>query len=77
MTVIGPAADGGRRPLPDILCEYAFEFAQIFSRFYSEHHILSEADAELRAARISLCEVTLATLAKVLDLLGIEIPERM
>jgi arginyl-tRNA synthetase len=62
---------------PNILCEYAFELAQKFSRFYSEHHIMSEADAELRAARLGLCDVTLATLAKVLDLLGIEIPARM
>ena len=69
------AAEDNRAP--NILCEYAFELAQKFSRFYSEHHILSEADADLRAARIGLCEVTLATLAKVLDLLGIEIPARM
>ena len=69
------AAEDNRAP--NILCEYAFELAQKFSRFYSEHHILSEADGELRAARLGLCEVTLATLAKVLDLLGIEIPARM
>ncbi|MEI9931644.1 MAG: arginine--tRNA ligase [Rhizomicrobium sp.] len=69
------AAEDNRAP--NILCEYAFELAQKFSRFYSEHHILSEADAELRAARIGLCEVTLGTLAMVLDLLGIEIPARM
>ncbi len=69
------AAEANRAP--NVLCEYAFELAQKFSRFYSEHHILSEADAELRAARIGLCEMTLATLAKVLDLLGIEIPARM
>ncbi|HVU21279.1 MAG TPA: arginine--tRNA ligase [Rhizomicrobium sp.] len=69
------AAEDNRAP--NILCEYAFELAQKFSRFYSEHHILSEADGGLRAARIGLCEVTLATLAKVLDLLGIEIPARM
>jgi arginyl-tRNA synthetase len=69
------AAEDNRAP--NILCEYAFELAQKFSRFYSEHHILSETDAELRAARIGLCEMTLATLAKVLNLLGIEIPERM
>ncbi|HTT96418.1 MAG TPA: arginine--tRNA ligase [Rhizomicrobium sp.] len=69
------AAEDNRAP--NILCEYAFELAQKFSRFYSEHHILSETDADLRAARIGLCEVTLAALAKVLDLLGIEIPARM
>ena len=30
---------------PNILCDYAFELAQNFSRFYGEHHILSEPDA--------------------------------
>jgi arginyl-tRNA synthetase len=62
---------------PNILCEYVFELAQKFSRFYSEHHILSEIDADLRAARLGLCEATLAALTKVLDILGIEIPARM
>ncbi|HVP83237.1 MAG TPA: arginine--tRNA ligase [Rhizomicrobium sp.] len=62
---------------PNILCDYAFTLAQEFSRFYTEHHILSESDAELRAARLGLCRVTLDTLIKVLGLLGIEVPARM
>jgi arginyl-tRNA synthetase len=62
---------------PNILCEYVFELAQEFSRFYAEHHILSEPDAGLRAARLGLCALTLAVLTKALDLLGIEVPTRM
>ncbi len=62
---------------PNVLCDYAFGLAQEFSRFYSEHHILSETDAQLRAARLGLCELTLNVLRKVLDLLGIEVPSRM
>ncbi|MDE2500129.1 MAG: arginine--tRNA ligase [Alphaproteobacteria bacterium] len=62
---------------PNILCEYAFELAQSFSRFYAEHHILSEQDADLRAARLGLCRLTVDALAKVLGILGIEIPQRM
>jgi arginyl-tRNA synthetase len=62
---------------PNMLCEYAFELAQNFSRFYSEHHILSEPDPALRAARLGLCALVLAVLTRVLDLLGIEVPERM
>jgi arginyl-tRNA synthetase len=62
---------------PNILCDFAFNLAQEFSRFYSEHHILSETNADLRAARLGLCDLTLRTLRKVLDLLGIEIPPRM
>jgi arginyl-tRNA synthetase len=62
---------------PNMLCEYAFELAQDFSRFYGAHHVLSEADEALRAARLGLCARVLAVLTQVLDLLGIEVPERM
>jgi arginyl-tRNA synthetase len=62
---------------PNLLCDYAFTLAQEFSRFYAEHHILSEKDEALRAARLGLCEFTLTALSKVLELLGIEIPARM
>ncbi len=62
---------------PNMLCEYAFELAQNFSRFYNEHRVLSEADPGLRAARLGLCALVLAVLVGVLGLLGIEVPERM
>jgi arginyl-tRNA synthetase len=62
---------------PNILCDYVFTLAQIFSRFYTAHHILSEKDDALRATRLGLVGLTLAVLRKVLTLLGIEIPERM
>jgi arginyl-tRNA synthetase len=62
---------------PNMLCEYAFELAQNFSRFYGEHHVLSETDEGLRAARLGLCALVLSVLTGVLALLGIEIPERM
>ncbi|MGC9953442.1 MAG: arginine--tRNA ligase [Rhizomicrobium sp.] len=62
---------------PNILCDYAFTLAQYFSRFYAEHHILSEKDSELRAARLGLCRLTVDALTKVLGLLGIEVPSRM
>jgi arginyl-tRNA synthetase len=62
---------------PNILCEFAFELSQNFSRFYGEHHVLSEVDVGLRAARLGLCALVLAVLTQVLDLLGIEVPERM
>ncbi len=62
---------------PNMLCEYAFELAQNFSRFYGAHHVLSEPDASLRAARLGLCALVLAVLTRILGLLGIEVPERM
>jgi arginyl-tRNA synthetase len=62
---------------PNILCDYAFTLAQNFSRFYTEHHIMSELDGALRAARLGLCALTLATFERVLNVLGITVPERM
>ena len=69
------AAENSRAP--NILCDYAFTLAQVFSRFYAEHHILSETDDALRATRLGLCGLTLEVLTKVLGLLGIEVPQRM
>ncbi len=62
---------------PNVLCDYVFTLAQAFSRFYSEHHVLSEKDEKVRAARLGLCRLTVDVLTKVLDLLGIEVPSRM
>ncbi len=62
---------------PNILCDYAFELAQKFSRFYGAHHILSETDLALRGRRLGICARTLAVLREILALLGIELPERM
>ncbi|HEY2067945.1 MAG TPA: arginine--tRNA ligase [Rhizomicrobium sp.] len=77
LTLQDTMAAAEARRAPNLLCDYAFTLAQEFSRFYAEHHILSEADAELLAARLGLCELTLKALSKVLDLLGIEVPARM
>jgi arginyl-tRNA synthetase len=62
---------------PNVLCEFVFELAQAFSRFYTEHHIMSETGAALRAARLGLCALTLTVLTHVLDVLGITVPARM
>ncbi len=62
---------------PNLICDYVFRLAQNFSRFYTEHHILSEADKALKAARLGLCELTLSQFERLLMLLGIEVPERM
>jgi arginyl-tRNA synthetase len=62
---------------PNLVCDFVFVLAQNFSRFYTEHHILSETDETLRAARLGLCALTLTQIERALDLLGIEIPERM
>jgi arginyl-tRNA synthetase len=62
---------------PHILAEYVFKVAQAFSQFYHAHHILSESDAVRRGHYLSLAKLTLAVIERALDLLGIDVPERM
>lgn len=62
---------------PNILCEYAFDLAAAFTRFYQGHHILSEADPARQASWLGLCDLTVRILLQVLELLGIGVPERM
>ena len=62
---------------PNHLCEYAFQLAMAYNRFYHTHHILNEEDVERRASWLAVSGVTLRVLERVLDLLGIEVPRRM
>ncbi len=62
---------------PNHLCEYAFQLATAYNRFYHTHHILSEEDGERRASWLAVSGVTLRALERALDLLGIEVPRRM
>jgi arginyl-tRNA synthetase len=77
LSVTDAMSSAEMRRAPNVLCDYAFALAQEFSRFYTAHHILSETDTALRAARLGLCDLTLRILLKVLDLLGIDVPARM
>lgn len=62
---------------PNEIADFAFTLAQSFSRFYAACHILSETDVALRGSRLALAALTLRQLERSLDLLGIEVPERM
>ncbi|HSJ27052.1 MAG TPA: arginine--tRNA ligase [Acidimicrobiia bacterium] len=62
---------------PNHLAEYCYELSQVFNRFYEECHILSEPDPELRASWLAVAELTRQTLVTGLDLLGIDVPDRM
>ena len=62
---------------PNVIAEYAYEIATDFSRFYEKCHILSEEDPRRQASWLALVGLALAVLDRLLDLLGIEIPDRM
>jgi len=61
---------------PNIMADYLYELAQIYSSFYQNVPFL-KAEAGVRESRIRLCRSTAATLRQGLDLLGIETRERI
>lgn len=66
------------RRMPHILCEYVYDLAQAFSRFYAACPVLQDGTPpELKSSRLALCELTLRQLCLGLDMLGIDIPDRM
>jgi arginyl-tRNA synthetase len=62
---------------PNHVAEFAYEVAGRFNRFYDACHILSETDAKRRGSWLSLAGWALSALELLLDLLGIEVPDRM
>ncbi|HUZ46633.1 MAG TPA: arginine--tRNA ligase [Terriglobia bacterium] len=62
---------------PAALSKYAFRLAQAFNNFYHRFHILSESDPARQAFLLYLVHIIERTLTQTLDLLGIEVPERM
>ncbi len=62
---------------PNHVAEYAHNLAGRFNRFYDLCHILSENDPARQASWLALVSWTLKALERLLDLLGIEVPDRM
>ena len=61
---------------PHHLCTYLYDLATKFSGFY-EHCPVLKSEDPLRSSRFTLCEATAGTMARGLELLGIEHPEKM
>ncbi len=62
---------------PNILTDYLFELANKFSTFFEECPVLKAESPERRDSRLALGDLTARTLKFGLDLLGIEVVERM
>lgn len=69
--------EADQRLSPALVCQYAYDLATAFNRFYHDCPVLIEADAERRSFRLQLSEMTASTLKRALALVGIESPERM
>ncbi|MEY2479186.1 MAG: arginyl-tRNA synthetase [Verrucomicrobiota bacterium] len=61
---------------PNVLANYLFELANDFHGFYEACPVL-KADEPARSSRLTLCELTARVLQRGLNLLGIQVPEKM
>jgi arginyl-tRNA synthetase len=59
---------------PQGIPAYAIRVADDFHRFYHEHRVL---ESEQEAFRLGLCRATQTVIARCLDLVGVEAPDRM
>ena len=63
---------------PHILCNHIYGLAQAFSRCYMNCPILVDGTPEaVRASRLSLAKATLEQLEHGLNIIGLDVPERM
>ncbi len=62
---------------PNLLCNYLFDLAQLFARFFDQCSVRDAASSEIQLSRLQLCGLTSRTLTCGLELLGIESLERI
>jgi len=68
------AAEAAERRAPHGIPIYAIRVADDFHRFYHEHRVV---ESETEAFRLELCRATQHVIARCVDLIGVEAPERM
>jgi arginyl-tRNA synthetase len=61
---------------PNILANYLFELANSFHAFYEACPVL-KSEEPARSSRLALCDLTARVLHRGLDLLGIQVPQKM
>ena len=59
------------------VARHAFTLAQQFNLFYHKHHILSEEDEIRKTFYLTVADAARKGLTRIVNLLGIDVPERM
>ena len=68
-------AEATERRAPHAIPVYAIRVADDFHRFYHEHRVVGGEEAE--PFRLALCRATQSVIARSLDLIGVDAPEKM
>ncbi len=59
------------------IAEFLYKLTSAYNKFYSENHILTSKDEDLKTTWLALTEVVYKTNLLLLDVLGIRVPEKM
>jgi arginyl-tRNA synthetase len=62
---------------PGTIANYVYELAKAYNKFYHEHSILQAQDELAKQFRLQLSTASAKVIKKGMNLLGIEVPERM
>ena len=62
---------------PAVIANYAYDLAKDFNQYYHDTPILREEDESLLRFRLILIQTMARTLTSAMDMLGIELPDRM
>lgn len=63
--------------VPNVVCEYVYDLSTLANSFYHSHHIINETDMVKRASWMSLLQITQKAILLCLDILGIQVPDKM
>ncbi len=73
----GIIKEAGDNYSPAVIANYCYELVKEYNQFYHDHSILSEPDGEIRNFRLILSSTVGKVVKTGMDLLGIEMPDRM
>jgi arginyl-tRNA synthetase len=69
--------EAGESFSPALIANYCYDLAKEFNQFYHDFSILKEENLQIRNFRLQLCKEIATTLKNAMELLGIELPEKM
>ena len=62
---------------PSLIANYVYELTKLFNRFYHDFSILKEENEDIKKFRLQLSLLCSRVLSNAMNLLGINVPERM
>ena len=70
-------AEAGKSYSPAVIANYTYELVKSFNHFYQAVPILIEEDEQVKNMRLVLCQNVANVIASSMQLLGINVPDRM